>query len=119
VRTATRPFGAGHAFGAVQPHLPAVASAGLGALALAAVILPELWSLTEHLNTMAHEGAHAAMGSATGGRVIGVELSSDGDGLTWLIPSGPGGRPVAGRLGARAHRRRPDTDLGDPDLARR
>jgi hypothetical protein len=90
VRTATRPFGAGHAFGAVQPHLPAVASAGLGALALAAVALPGLWTLTQHVNTMAHEGAHAAMGSATGRRVIGVELSSNGDGGTRTAGTGRG-----------------------------
>jgi hypothetical protein len=99
----TRPSGAGHAFGAVQPHLPPMASVGLGAVALAAVVLPGLWTLTQHVNTMAHEGAHAAMGSATGRRIVSVTMRGSGDGAT--ISAGTGGgilTSVAGYLGPSA-----------------
>jgi Peptidase M50B-like len=92
-----------HGMSAVQPQLPAVASAGLGLLALAAVVVPGLWALTQHVDTMAHEGAHAVMGSATGRRIVGVTMSSSGDGAT--LSTG-GGRAiltgVAGYFGSSA-----------------
>jgi hypothetical protein len=97
--TATRSSGAGHGIGAVQAHLPAAASAGLGALALAAVILPGLWSVTQHLNTMAHEGAHAAMGSATGRTIQSVTLRGNGEGLTMMTRSRGGGFILTGVVG--------------------
>jgi Peptidase M50B-like len=89
--TATEPRGSVlHGMSAVQAHLPAAASAGLGLLALAAAVLPALWTVTQHVNVMAHEGAHAAMGSATGRRIVYVKMSSKGEGATRSVGSGLG-----------------------------
>jgi peptidase M50B-like protein len=41
-----------------------------------------LWPLTKHLITMTHEGAHAMMGSLTGGQVVSVKMNRDGTGET-------------------------------------
>lgn len=98
--TATRPSGGAlSGISAVQPHLPAAASVGLGVLALGAMVLPGGWALTQHVNTMAHEGAHAAMGSATGRRITGVTLRGNGDGLTTMTPASGGGFILAGVVG--------------------
>ena len=35
------------------------------------MMLPGGWALTQHVNTMAHEGAHAVVGSAMGRRITG------------------------------------------------
>jgi hypothetical protein len=75
--------------GAVQPHLSTTAAVLVGVAALGAATLPGISLVTQHVNTMAHEGAHAVMGSAMGRRVTGVKLSGNGTGLTGL--SGPRG----------------------------
>jgi hypothetical protein len=97
--TVTRSPGGLHAFAALQPHLPPGTSAAVGALALGAAILPGLSALTQHVNTMAHEGAHAMMGSATGRTITGVRLRGNGDGLTTMTASRGGGYILAGIVG--------------------
>ena len=52
--------------------LPGVVAALLGLLALVAVGLPEIWFLVQHIDTIAHEGAHAFLGSSFGRRVNGA-----------------------------------------------
>jgi hypothetical protein len=88
--------------GQFQPHLPLPASASLGLAAFAVVILSELWSAAKHVDTIAHEGAHAVIGAACGRRVIGVRMFRNGDGGTRLHPpTGPGFvlAGIAGYLG--------------------
>jgi hypothetical protein len=50
--------------GHVQAHLPAAASV-LTAIGTIGARVRWLWSVTQHVTTMAHEAAHAAVGSAT------------------------------------------------------
>jgi hypothetical protein len=67
--------------GQLQPHLPAQTSLVI-AVAAAVVMLSAAWPLVRHLSLVAHEGAHAMMGSGLGHRVAGVTLSRDGTGAT-------------------------------------
>jgi Peptidase M50B-like len=91
--------GAVRQIGEMQAHLPGSTSVLVGAVALAAAIVPGFSQLTQHVNTMAHEGAHAAMGSAMGRRVTGVTLRGNGEGRTILAPSSGGGFVAAGIAG--------------------
>jgi Peptidase M50B-like len=75
--------------GQVQQHLPAAATIVMALLAVAAV-LPAAWSVTRHLQVMAHEGAHATMASALGLKIRGIEFNRDGGGGTDPGPRGPG-----------------------------
>ena len=89
--TAPQSFGGAlRAIAELQHHLPAGTSAAIGVLAFGAAILPGLSGLTQHVNTMAHEGAHATMHLATGRRVVGVTLKRDGTGETRSTGSGRG-----------------------------
>lgn len=98
--TVTPSFGSTlHGITAVQAHLPVTASVGLAALSLGAVILPGISTLTQHVNTMAHEGAHAAVGSAMGRKITGVTLRGNGDGLTTMTASRSAGYILAGVVG--------------------
>jgi hypothetical protein len=96
----TRSFGGVlHGITAVQAHLPVSSSVLVGAAALGAAILPGISQLTQHVNTMAHEGAHAAMGSVLGQRVTGVTLRGNGEGKTTMTPSRSIGFILAGIVG--------------------
>jgi len=80
-----------HNIVALQTHLPVTTSVILGVAALGAATLPGISVLTQHFNTMAHEGAHAAMGSVTGRRVTGMTMRGNGEGRTTLTrPKGLG-----------------------------
>jgi hypothetical protein len=81
-----------------QAPLPAATAVLIGLAALAAVSLQEIWLLAQHVNTIAHEGAHAIIGSAVGRPVKGVKLLLNGNGAN-RCRSGPG-------AGRRHHRRR-------------
>jgi hypothetical protein len=88
--------------GQLQVHLPVPVSALLGVAAFTAVIVSELWAAAEHVDTIAHEGAHAVVGAVAGRRVIGVTMDRDGAGVTRLYPPrGPGYvfAGIAGYLG--------------------
>jgi hypothetical protein len=54
----------------------------VGLAALAVVIIPFLWPLVEHFQAMAHEGAHALVGSVMGFGIKGVTLSGETRGAT-------------------------------------
>lgn len=54
----------------------------VGLAALAAVMMPSVWPLVEHFNAMAHEGAHATVGSVMGFKVAGVTLDEQSNGAT-------------------------------------
>jgi hypothetical protein len=83
----------------VQAQLPRGTSVLVGVAALAAVALPGLSHLTRHVSTMAHEGAHAVMGSATGRRVTAVKLSGNGEGRTTMTQPQGAGYLLAGVVG--------------------
>lgn len=87
--------------GQVQHQLPGVASV-LMALVAAAAVLPASWSVTRHLQVMAHEAAHATVGSALGIKIAGIEFKRNGEGGTFPGPHGRGAGFVvllAGYLG--------------------
>lgn len=58
-----------------QTPLPGPEAALIGLAALVVVITQILWLFGGHLNAMAHEGAHAMIGSILGFPVQGVELN--------------------------------------------
>jgi hypothetical protein len=62
--------------------LPGAEAALIGLVALMIMMIPFLWPLVEHFNVMAHEGAHAAVGSLLGFPALGVELTHDAKGVT-------------------------------------
>lgn len=88
-----------HGIVTLQAHLPVTTSVLLGVAALGAATLPGISVLTQHVNTMAHEGAHAAIGLATGSRVKGVTLRGNGEGRTSLRGRQGAGYLLAGIVG--------------------
>jgi hypothetical protein len=74
--------------GETQAPLPAAAAFLVGLFALAAVVVQEFWLLARHINTIAHEGAHAIAGSAVGRQVRGVTLRPNANGAT-AVSNGP------------------------------
>ena len=62
--------------------LPASEAALVGLAALAVVMIPFLWPFVEQFNAMAHEGAHAIVGSAMGFTVGGVTVDMESNGAT-------------------------------------
>jgi hypothetical protein len=65
-----------------EAPLPGSEAALVGLAALAVVIIPFLWPLVEHFQAMAHEGAHALVGSVMGFGIKGVTLSIETRGAT-------------------------------------
>jgi Peptidase M50B-like len=72
----------------VPQTLPGATAVLVGLAALGALVLPGSYEVTQHYDTMAHEGAHAMVGSALGRRVYEVSVSRDGSGWAWLAPGG-------------------------------
>ena len=62
--------------------LPAGEAVLVGLAALAVVMIPFLWPFVEQFNAMAHEGAHAIVGSAMGFTVGGVTVDMESNGAT-------------------------------------
>ena len=86
----------------VQAHLSLPLSALLAILAIGAAFLRWLWPVTQHITTMAHEGAHATVGSAIGRQVKGITFKSNGFGATNVPGKGALGTmstAIAGYLG--------------------
>jgi hypothetical protein len=52
----------------------------IGLAALAIVSIPFLWTLVDHVDTMAHEGIHALLAAALGFSVLEFVLNRDGSG---------------------------------------
>jgi hypothetical protein len=77
-----------------QAPLAGAEAALIGLVALFIVLIPFLWPLAEHLNVMAHEGAHAAAGSLLGFAPLGVELTTKATGGTSFPASMRGLREV-------------------------
>ncbi len=85
--------------GETQAPLPAAAAVLVGLLALAVVGIQEIWLLARHVNTIAHEGAHAIAGSAVGQRIRSVTLKPNADGVTALSGGKVAGNVTAGAVG--------------------
>jgi hypothetical protein len=83
-----------HRIGEIQPPLPPAQSLLIGAVVLGAVMIPVAWFLLQHVGVIAHEAAHAAMGSGLGRKVGSVRLNPDGTGETRVR----GGRGAAGTV---------------------
>jgi len=65
-----------------EAPLPGSDAALVGLGALAVVSIPFLWPLVEHFQAMAHEGAHALVGSIMGFGIKSVKLSIETRGAT-------------------------------------
>jgi peptidase M50B-like protein len=65
-----------------EAPLPGGEAALVGLAALVVVFLPFLWPLVEHFNVMAHEGAHAVVGSIMGFGIKVVKLDVESRGET-------------------------------------
>jgi Peptidase M50B-like len=85
--------------GQLQARLPGSVAVALGIVALGAATLPDIWRVTQHVNTLVHEGAHATMGSALGQRVGGVTIKRDGTGETAMQGGGRSGSIMVGLIG--------------------
>jgi hypothetical protein len=75
-----------------QAPLPGPEAALIGLAAFAVMVIPFLWPLVDQLDTMAHEGAHAAVASVMGFTVLGVTLDQQSNGATYLAPGSSGPR---------------------------
>lgn len=85
--------------GEIQAPLPAAVSVLIGLLALAAVAVQEFWLLLRHVNTIAHEGAHAITGSAVGQQVQRVTLAPNATGATLMRGGKAAGVVTVGFIG--------------------
>jgi len=77
----------------------------IGLVVAVLVIVSATWQLLVHFYVMAHEGMHGAVGSLSGGKVDGITMNGDAEGLTKVAFRG--GRVhfpfyFAGYLGASA-----------------
>jgi hypothetical protein len=71
--------------GQVQAHLPTMASVGMALFGVLAVVVPGLVRVAEHIDTIAHEGAHATVGSALGHKVTHIDLKFNGAAKTGIV----------------------------------
>jgi hypothetical protein len=85
--------------GQTQAPLPVSAVVLIGLAALAAVGVQEIWLLARHVNTIAHEGAHAIAGSAVGHRIRGVKLQPNATGATAMSGGKAAGNVTVGFVG--------------------
>src|SRR5215468_4219279 len=91
--------------GEIQIPLPAPVALFLGILTFIAVLGPMLWKVTVHVNTIAHEAAHAMVGFGAGRSIRSVKINPDGGGATVMLPDrglGFGVAVFAGYLGPSA-----------------
>jgi hypothetical protein len=92
---------------AVQARLNGTVALLIGLAATLVTLLPVLWEISQHVNTMAHEGGHALMGALVGHRVMSVRMEANGDGVTLTrgraglgsVVTGFVGYPAPGLLG--------------------
>ena len=65
-------------------YLSSPTAAAVGLLALGVVTADAGWRFVRHGTVMAHEGAHAVIGSLLFRGVFGIYLNSDASGGTWV-----------------------------------
>jgi hypothetical protein len=71
-----------------QVPMSAAAATVTGLAALAAVAMDAGWQVVRHGTVMAHEGAHAVLGSLAFRKVSGVTLNNDATGATHMQDGG-------------------------------
>ncbi len=82
-----------------QAPLPGTEAALVGLAALAVMLLPFIWPFVEQFYAMAHEGAHAVVGSVMGFTLAGVTLDMKSNGITaWVNPPDTGLRRTLTRF---------------------
>ena len=82
-----------------QAPLPGTEAALIGLAALAVMLIPFLWPFVEQFNAMAHEGAHAVVGSVMGFTLGGVTLDMESNGATaWASAPDTGPRRTLTRF---------------------
>jgi hypothetical protein len=79
--------------GQVQPHLAGLAAIVLAVLAIGA-LAPGIWLVSQHATTIAHEAAHATLGSSFGYKIGGITIDRKALGLTAIA----GNISAAGRF---------------------
>jgi hypothetical protein len=84
-----------------QAPLSAAAATVTGLAAFAAVASDAGWQFVRHGTVMAHEGAHAALGSLAFRKVSGVTLNADATGATEMRGGGCRGGIFIGFAGTR------------------
>jgi Peptidase M50B-like len=85
--------------GQIQSHLSGPVSALMALIAIGATLVRWLWPVTQHVTTMAHEGAHATASSAIGRKVGGITFKADASGLTKFSGGGPLGTVTVWTMG--------------------
>jgi hypothetical protein len=91
--------------GEIQNLPPPPVAVFIGILTFIALLGPLLWQVTRHVNTIAHEAAHAMVGLGAGRRIRSVTINPDGTGETVILPPsgfGFGVAAFAGYLGPSA-----------------
>jgi len=82
-----------------QAPLPGTEAALIGLAALAVMLVPFLWPFVKQFNAMAHEGAHAVVGSVMGLTLAGGTLDMESNGITaWVDPPDTGLRRTLTRF---------------------
>lgn len=84
--------------GQIQPRVSGATAVLLAIVAIAAM-LPGVWLVTRHITVIAHEGAHATIGSALGRTVQGISLQRNADGTTAVTGGGRPGSAVIAAVG--------------------
>jgi hypothetical protein len=82
-----------------QPPLSAAAAVLIGLAALVLLVLDVGWRVVRHGTVMAHEGAHAVVGSLLFRNVSGIELHADATGGTRMRGGGCLGSVVVSFVG--------------------
>jgi Peptidase M50B-like len=62
----------------VQAHLSASVAVVMAIVGIGAAWVPGVWNVLWPVSTIAHEGAHAVVGSAMGRKITGMEIKLDG-----------------------------------------
>jgi hypothetical protein len=68
--------------GQVQAHLSATIAVIMAIVGIGVALVPGLWHVARPISTMAHEGAHAVVGSAMGLKITSMEFKFNGEGAT-------------------------------------
>lgn len=81
-----------HQVTSVQPEPSTAVVAGAAVVALAAVVVRDVWRVARNVVTIAHEGGHAVVALLAGRTLAGIRLHSDTSGVTLSRgrPRGPG-----------------------------
>lgn len=68
--------------GQVQAHLSSSLAVFMAIVGIGAAWVPGVWNVLWPVSTIAHEGAHAVVGSAMGRKITGMEIKLDGGGTS-------------------------------------